>query len=83
MRRETIEEKAYRFVEEGKVKLISRFKNTIFEVAGDTDVYSVIIGAKNSTCTCKYYTLKGGICSHILAARLYASKKGIKLPEMF
>ena len=83
MRKETIEAKANRFVEEGKVKLISRFKNTIFEVAGDTDVYSVIIGAKDSTCTCRYFTLKGGLCSHILAARLYSAKKGIKLPKMF
>ncbi len=82
MGRESLEDKANRLVEEGKVKHINTFKNSIFEVAGDSGNYSVIIGANNSTCTCKYFTLKGGLCSHILAARIYANKKGIKIPNI-
>lgn len=83
MTRESLEDKANRLVMECKVKLISNFKNSIFEVTGDSEYYSVIIGAKDSTCTCKYFTLKGGLCSHQLACRIFATKKGIKIPSMF
>ena len=58
--------------EQGKVKKeLETDKRIHLKVQGETDTHSVIIDKEKNkfNCDCKYFTLKGKDCSHILAAK--------------
>jgi len=67
-----VESKADRLIEENKVKKeVETDKRAHFLVEGTTEKHSVIFDkAKNKwNCDCSYNTLKGKICSHIIASQ--------------
>ena len=68
-----IEKKGSELFKTGKVKKeVETDKRIHFKVQGETEVHSVIFDKEKNefSCDCKYSTLKGKECSHILAAKL-------------
>lgn len=71
----SIEKKARQLFEEGKIiKDFETDKRVHFKVMGTEEIHSVIFkkDVDEWQCDCKYSTLKGKECSHILACRLMA-----------
>ena len=69
--------KARRLVREGKVKIDFENEARIhFSVIGNETHYVIYDKIKDSyTCDCKWFSLKGKECSHILAAKMYLELK--------
>lgn len=69
--------KAREIFDAGRIKKeMESAKRDYFVVQGDTAEHSVIHDKTKDDwfCTCKYWTLKQKVCSHILAARLFDKK---------
>ena len=69
--------KAEKLIQEGKVKKeVETEKRAHFTVEGTSEQHSVIFDKiKNEwTCDCSYNTLKGRVCSHILACQKIMEK---------
>ena len=68
-----IELKAAELVRQGKVKKeIETGKRIHFRVKGETEEHFVIFDKTKSSfaCDCRYFTLQGKECSHIVSARM-------------
>jgi hypothetical protein len=69
-----ISKKASSIVQSGGVtKDVETDKRIHFKVRGETEMHSVIYDKTKSSweCDCRYYTLKGRLCSHVLAAKIF------------
>lgn len=67
-----VKRKAENLLKEGKVKKeIETNKRIHFKVIGETATHSVIFDKEKGRweCDCEYFTLKEGICSHIVASK--------------
>jgi len=70
---EEVKRKAKQLFEEGKIiKDLETDKRIHFKVMGTKDMHSVIFkkDANEWECDCKYSTIKGKECSHIIACKL-------------
>jgi hypothetical protein len=64
-KRPTLEQKADRC-------LVVEISPTQYEVTGPYgDIYDVRLFPKGWSCTCTYWTMRAGKCSHIIAAQRY------------
>jgi len=73
-----VRKKSYLLFKEGKVrKEVETDKRIHFRVEGETDTHSVIFDKEKNSwfCDCRWSSLKGSICSHILAAKLKEESK--------
>lgn len=71
-----IREKGLQLFKNGKVKKeLETSKRIHFKVFGETETHSVIFDKKERkyVCDCKFATLQGKTCSHILASELWNS----------
>jgi len=71
-------EKGLKLFKEGKVKKeLETDKRIHFRVIGETETHFVIYDKQKRefNCDCKYNSLKGKICSHIIACQLYLKSK--------
>lgn len=72
-----VDKKGREIFDTGRVKKeMETDKRDYFVVQGDTEEHSVIHNKIKDewVCTCKYWTLKQRVCSHILAAQLFMKK---------
>jgi hypothetical protein len=68
-----IERKADELVRKGRVrKDVETDKRAHFSVKGETEEHLVIFDKtkKSFTCDCRYFSLQGKECSHIVGARI-------------
>lgn len=69
--------KARRLVKENRVRLDFETSKRIYFTVYSREVHSVIYekNEKKFFCDCKYFSVKGRECSHILACKIYMGIK--------
>ena len=71
--------KAKELVRSGKVKIDLETEKRIYFTVESNEKHSVIYDklGDNWECDCRYFSLKGKECSHILACKIYLKSKAI------